>query len=367
MKIGMIGFRGIPHTYGGGEEFVRYLAPGLVSKGHKVIVYCWAQLFEDKSKFYQGVERIFIPTFNHKALGQFFLSTIAVIDMLFRKVDVVYIHTLPGGMHSIIPWLFGKKIIVNTDGFDWLRDKWGIIGKTYFKLSARTVVFTADQLVSDAEGIRDYYLKTFNRDSTIIAYGANIENSDEKNLLREFNVISFDYFLIACRFVPENNIDLIIKAFEKVRTDKKLLIAGSANYKSDYFEKCKSTKDKRIKFLGHVSEYNKVKELHCNCYAYLHGHSMGGTNPSLLKALGYGNCILALDTVFNREVLTDKFGILFKNDVDDLALKLQEIIDNPSKAEYFRTNAPNRIKEAYTWEKIINDYDDLFGNVFTMK
>jgi glycosyltransferase involved in cell wall biosynthesis len=108
-----------------------------------------------------------------------------------------------------------------------------------------------------------------------------------------------------------------------------------------------------------------MKELHCNCYAYLHGHSMGGTNPALLKALGYGNCILALDTVFNREVLDDKYGIIFKNDVNDLVNKLQEIIENPSKAENYRRNAPNRITEAYTWEKIINDYEKLFKSVLS--
>jgi glycosyltransferase involved in cell wall biosynthesis len=365
MKIGMIGFRGIPHTYGGGDEFIRYLGPGLAARGNKVVVYCWSQLFKDKSKYYNGVERIFIPTFNHKSLGQLYLSTVAVIHMLFIKVDIVYIHTLPSGLHSIIPWLFRKKIVVNTDGFDWLRDKWGIIGKTYFKLSARVVTFTANRLVSDAEGIRDYYLRKFNVDSTVIAYGANIETTKNKDLIKEFGVEPYGYFLIACRFVPENNISLIISAFEKVKTDKKLLIAGAANYKSDYFDKCKSTKDARIKFLGHISDYNTMKELHCNCYAYLHGHSMGGTNPALLKALGYGNCILALDTVFNREVLDDKYGIIFKNDVNDLVNKLQEIIENPSKAENYRRNAPNRITEAYTWEKIINDYEKLFKSVLS--
>lgn len=363
MKIGMVGFRGIPHTYGGGEEFVRYLAPALASRGHHVIVYCWAHLFEDKSKYYQGVERVFIRTFNHKWLGQFYLATVAVFDMVFRKVDIVYVHTLPSGIHSIIPWFFRKRIVVNTDGFDWLRDKWGTIGKAYFRLSAATVVHTADELVSDNGGIRDYYLEKFKRDSTVIAYGANIESSTEKHLLDEFAVGKDEYFLVACRFVPENNIDLIIRAFEKVKTDKKLLIAGGANYKSEYVDQCRSTKDPRIEFLGHINDYSKVRELHCNCYAYIHGHSMGGTNPALLKALGYGNCIVALNTVFNREVLAGKYGILFEKDVDDLAAKLQSLVDNPAEVDRYKKSAPDRIREAYTWDKIVRDYEDLFKKV----
>lgn len=366
MKIAIVGVRGIPHTYGGGDEFVRYFAPRLAEKGHKVIVYCWKNMFTDREKYYQGVERIFLQTINHKALGQLFHSFFCVIDILFRKVDIAYIHTLPSGPHTLILWLFkralGLKIVVNTDGFDWLRDKWGTIGKLYFKLSARIVVFTADQLVSDAEGMREFYLKKFKRDSPVIAYGANVEKSEEMGLIQEFGVTANNYYLIACRFVPENNILKIIKAFEKVKTEKILLIAGSANYRSKYILECRTTKDPRIKFIGHIGEYNKVKELHCNCYAYVHGHSLGGTNPSLLKALGYGNCVIALNSVFNREVLQDnKYGILFEDSIDDIYNKIQSAENNPEMVNHYRGIAPQRILDAYTWDKITQQYVDVFS------
>jgi len=115
--------------------------------------------------------------------------------------------------------------------------------------------------------------------------------------------------------------------------------------------------DKRLRFLGHVGSVDDVRELHCNCYAYLHGHSLGGTNPSLVKALGYGNCIVALDTTFNSEVLKD-YGILFKHSAEDLADKVQQMEDNPQLAQRYRERAPNRVLEEYTWEHITDQYED---------
>jgi glycosyltransferase involved in cell wall biosynthesis len=121
----------------------------------------------------------------------------------------------------------------------------------------------------------------------------------------------------------------------------------------------KETKDPRVKFLGHVGVAEHVKELHCNAYAYLHGHSLGGTNPALLKALGYGNCVLALGTAFNREVLQD-YGIFFENDADDLARRIQGIEEHPEIAAAYRGRAPQRIREAYTWDRITDQYEEIF-------
>jgi glycosyltransferase involved in cell wall biosynthesis len=124
-------------------------------------------------------------------------------------------------------------------------------------------------------------------------------------------------------------------------------------------DRLKETKDTRVKFLGHVRNAEHVKELHCNAYAYVHGHSLGGTNPALLKALGCGNCVLALGTAFNQEVLKD-YGILFENDALDLTRKMQSIEDHPEIAAEYRVRAPHRIREAYTWGNITDQYEELF-------
>jgi glycosyltransferase involved in cell wall biosynthesis len=214
-------------------------------------------------------------------------------------------------------------------------------------------------VVTDAYEMRRIYLEEFETPSACITYGANIESSTNPEVLREYGLEPFQYYLIASRMVPENYADLIVRAFEQVRTQRLLVVAGEANYRSEFVERLKQTKDPRVRFLGHVSNAEHVKELHCNAYAYLHGHSMGGTNPALLKALGYGNCVLALRTPFNSEVVGD-YGIFFERDHEDLARKLQELESHPEVVAEYRRRAPERIREAYTWEKITDQYEELF-------
>jgi glycosyltransferase involved in cell wall biosynthesis len=202
-------------------------------------------------------------------------------------------------------------------------------------------------------------LKEFNTPSTFIAYGANIEKSQNPDVVRQYGLEPGQYYLIACRLVSKNNADLIVRAFERVRTHRILAIAGESNYRSSFVEQLKQTKDPRVRFLGHVGDSEHVKELHCNTYAYIHGATLGGTNPALLKALGYGNCILSLNTPFNSEALKD-YGLYFEHDPDDLCRKLQYVDDNPQVAEEYRRRAPQRILEAYTWDHITDEYEKFF-------
>src|SRR4029079_5410720 len=143
---------------------------------------------------------------------------------------------------------------------------------------------------------------------------------------------------------------------------RKLVIAGGANYDSPFHRKLRSMVGENVILTGHIDDQEVIRELHCNCFAYLHGHSVGGTNPSLLKAMGYGNCILALDTVFNREVLADG-GIFFPRDVDTLANEIRSIESDPGRVAAMRKMGPERIRENYTWEKIASQYDELFREV----
>src|SRR5689334_22449156 len=143
MRIAMLGLRGIPHTYGGGEEFVRHVAPRLVAKGHDVTVYCRSGYYrQDRARHWQGVRRVFYPAPDHKSLGQFVHAALGTADALIRRPDVLYIHTLPSAPHSILPWLFGQRLVVNVNGMDWGRDKWGPVGKAYFRLAARVALRT---------------------------------------------------------------------------------------------------------------------------------------------------------------------------------------------------------------------------------
>jgi len=360
LRIALFGSRGIPHTYGGAEAFLGELAPRLAARGHEVIVYCRRSMFKERPATYKGVRLIYLPNFETKVLGTPTHTLACMLDLLFRGVDVAMVVNIVNGFHCLIPRLFGKRIAINVDGMDWKRDKWGRFARAYFYWNAKCIGRICGKgVVTDAYEMRRIYLEEFKTPSACIAYGANIETSSGPDVVRGYGLEPFEYYLIASRMVPENNADLILKAFERTRSRRVLAIAGGANYRSEFIERLKQTRDRRVRFLGHVSNEEHVKELHCNAYAYVHGHSMGGTNPSLLKALGCGNCVVALRTPFNEEVLRD-YGIFFERDASDLAAKLEHLDANPQVAEAYRRRAPERIRQAYTWDKITDQYQELF-------
>jgi glycosyltransferase involved in cell wall biosynthesis len=360
LRIAMLGSRGIPHTYSGYEAFLGEVGPRLVERGHEVIVYCRRSLFRERPKTYQGVRLIYLPGIETKTMGTLTHTLVSMGDVFFRGVDVIFVVNVVNSLLCILPRMMGKNVAINVDGLDWKRGKWGRLGRKYFYWNAKSVGRICPRgVVTDAREMRRIYLEQFGTPNVSIAYGANIEKTEDPGVVKQYGLEPSGYYLVASRLVPENNADLIVRAFEKVKTTRLLAIAGNANYRSAFVDRLKETNDARVKFLGHVGNAEHVKELHCNAYAYVHGHSLGGTNPALLKALGYGNCVLALGTAFNQEVLHD-YGILFENDASDLARKMQEIEEHPEIAAEYRVRAPQRIREAYTWNKITDQYEELF-------
>lgn len=360
LRIALFGARGVPHTYGGAEAFYRELAPRLVERGHEVIVYNRRSLFKDRPSHYKGARLIYLPSIETKNFGTLSHTLFCVFDVLFRRVDAMLCVNVGNAAHLIVPRMFGKHVSCNVDGLDWKRDKWGPAAKSYFLWTAKVVGRICPKgIITDAYEMHRIYMDDFNTPSACITYGANIESSSNPEVVRQYGLEPGGYYLIASRMVPENNADLILRAFNQIKTDKVLAVAGNANYKSDFVESLRRIAGPRVKFLGHVGNSDHVKELHCNCYAYIHGHMMGGTNPALVKALGYGNMVLALNTLFNQEVVQD-YGILFDMNVDDLVTKLQHIEDHPVLAAEYRRRAPDRIREAYTWEHITDQYEEFF-------
>ncbi len=360
LRIAMLGSRGIPHTYSGYEAFLGEVGPRLVARGHEVIVYCRRSLFQQRPSTYKGVKLIYLPGIETKTLGTLTHTLVSMFDVLFRRADVIFVVNVVNTFHCLLPVLLRKNVAINVDGLDWKRGKWGHLGRAFFYWNAKSVGKICPKgVVTDAQEMRRIYLDEFHTPSVSIAYGANIEKSVNPEVVKQYGLEPSAYYLLASRLVPENNADLIVRAFEKVKTPRLLAIAGNANYRSSFVDRLKQTKDPRVIFLGHVGNPEHVKELHCNAYAYVHGHSLGGTNPALLKALGFGNCILALGTAFNREVLQD-YGIYFNNDPADLAAKIQQLEDHPDIAAKFKLRAPDRIRQAYTWEMITGQYEELF-------
>jgi glycosyltransferase involved in cell wall biosynthesis len=275
MKVAILGTRGTPSGYSGYEEFAEQIGCRLVERGHEVTVYCRAPMFKERPPTYRGIKLVYLPSIQTKHLSTYSAMALSVLHVLFHDYGVLFVCNVANSPFCLLPKLFGKRIAINVDGLEWLRPKWGTLAKRMFKFSAQIAKCTTNVLVTDAEAMRQRYLEEFNADSVAIAYGANIETSEHPEVLAQYGVKPGEYFLIASRLVPDNNADLIVEALSRVKTDKKLAVAGRVPYRSAFVERVRQVADERVLFLGHIDNSRHIKELHCNAYAYVHGHEFG--------------------------------------------------------------------------------------------
>ncbi|MCJ0544605.1 DUF1972 domain-containing protein [Enterococcus cecorum] len=268
----------------------------------------------------------------------------------------------------------GGKLYVNPDGHEWMRAKWSAPVRKYWKLSEKLMVKHADLLICDSKNIEKYILNqysTYHPKTTYIAYGSDVTKSSLKpnsnkiiEWYQKYNIKENGYYLIVGRFVPENNYEAMIREFMKSKTKRDLVIISNVKKNAFYNDLNKHTnfeKDERIKFVGTVYDQEQLKYIRENAYAYLHGHEVGGTNPSLLEALGSTKVNLLLDVGFNREV--GENGALYwkKNTLSDLIDEVDTFTE--SDVDKLNVLSMSRVKESFTWEKIVYDYEKLFvGN-----
>ncbi|MCK4762712.1 MAG: DUF1972 domain-containing protein [Candidatus Aminicenantes bacterium] len=361
MKIAIIGTRGYPYVYSGYETFVKELAERLVKKDFSVTVYCHKNLFESYPKQVNGIDLVYIRTIEKKTLSQFVHSFQSMLHACLRRFDAILVVNPANGPFGLFAKIFRKKTAINMDGLEWLRPKWKGLGGKYFFAAAKMATKLYDVIVNDSFAMQQIYREQFNCDSTVIAYGANIRSSKKPALIDKWNLKKDDYYLIVGRLIPDNNADVIVREFIASATTKKLVIVGDVPYKDEYARKIKESADPRLVFTGYVTDQDELAELYHNCFAYFHGHEFGGTNPALLKALAYGSSILALDTVFSREVLADgEYGLFFSKSAGSIRDLMREVEKNLALVDDFRAKSRRRIRENYTWEKITDQYIQLF-------
>jgi glycosyltransferase involved in cell wall biosynthesis len=368
LRIGMLGLYGMPLAqlhFTGFETGFGEIAPRLVAAGHEVTIYCRRSQYPQELRVdeYKGVRLAYVPSPGGKNLSGLVATLFASLHALIvGRFDLFFFVNVGMGHHAALCRIMGAKVVMNVNGLDWKRAKWGPLAQFYFRSAARSAIRFCNRLVTDAEAMRKFYLEEFGKETTMIAYGAYVESAEHPELIKQFGIEPDGYYLIASRLIPENHADVIILGFLESGTSKKLVIAGGANYDSPFHRRLREIANDRVIFTGHIHDQSVIKELHCNCFAYLHGHSVGGTNPSLLKAMGYGNCIIAFDSVFNREVLADG-GLFFPKDSHALADQMRRVEADPALVADLRRKGPRRIESEYTWEKVSSQYDQLFREV----
>lgn len=362
MKIAMIGTRGIPARYGGAETFVDELATRLAARGHDITVYCWRQGQGDHQGTYQGVRLRFVQGLRSKALASISYGFAGLMDAALRDYDCLHVFNVGNAPACLVPRLMGKKIVMMTDGLDWQRRKWGPIVRRALQFGEYVATKVATELVADARAMQKYYRDRYGAPSVFIPYGAHVDVSREPAILREYGLEPRRYFLVVTRLEPENNPDLTVRAFEQLRTDYKLVVVGGVNYRSRFVEALTRTRDPRVLFVPPIYDRPRLRELFCNAFAYVHGNEVGGTNPALLQAMGYGCAVLALNVIFNAEVLAGS-GLLYEKSVDDLRRTMEHVLARPELATELRERAVRRICDAYTWDAMTNEFERLFARV----
>lgn len=374
-KVAVIGSRGIPNKYGGFEDFTQRLSVELVERDYEVYVSCEGKKNVNCPEIYKGVNLFYFP-FKPSQIGALRMVYEILYDFYSlvwasRNADYIYILGYSAGIFFFIPHLFGKKLIVNPDGLEWKRSKFNSFIKLLLKVNEKLATIWADEIIADSRMIKEYLDNKYNTQAKFIPYRA-VEFSQSSwdadklpDKLQE-KVAKNKYWLIVARLEPENNIHLIMESYLKSKTKKPLIIVG--NYSSQEYQKKieninitnKKLKNKTIIFTGGIYQREILEMLRQNCFAYIHGHSVGGTNPSLLEAMMDKNLIIAHDNQFNREVCQD--SALFFQD----SQKLSEIMDNfdynIKEIQKLKNKAYDRVKENYQWINIIEDYLALFSD-----
>ncbi|MEQ8812896.1 MAG: glycosyltransferase [Imperialibacter sp.] len=366
MRVAIIGSRGYPYVYSGYETLVKELSERLVDRGIEVTVYCHKNLFKDKPKRLKGIDLVYLPSLETKVLSQLTHSFLSVVHACFSNVDVIFVVNSANGPFGLLTRLFQKKTVINVDGLEWLRPKWKGLGARYFYFASWLSTKLYDQLVNDSDEMRRVYLNLFKRESVVIAYGANVRESIDPSKISKWGLTKGEYFLIVGRLIPDNNADLLVEGFLRSNSERKLVIVGDVPYKDNYAKNIKSMaeSDDRLLFTGYVTDPEELAELYHNAFVYLHGHEFGGTNPTLLKAMAYGCCILALNTPFSREVLgVDKYGLFFEKNADSVVEKIEVLDIDETLANEFRVVVRQGLTAKYNWDNVSNQYIETFNKV----
>jgi len=362
MRIAILGTRGIPASYGGFETFAEHLSTRLVARGHEVTVYCRAHYVSPRQLEYHGVRLKVLPTIRHKYFDTVVHTFLSALDAVPRRFNAALICNAANAPFAPFLRLTGTPVAINVDGLEHKRKKWNWIGRQYYVLTERLATILPNRMVTDAGVIKDYYLARYNAQSTMIAYGSEVERRPNPDVVRRWRVEPNRYVLYVSRLEPENNAHLVIEAFKKTRTAHKLLIVGDAPYAREYISdlKARARGDKRIIFTGFVfgQDYRALQQ---NAYCYVHATEVGGTHPALLEAMGFGNCVLTLAAPENIEAVGDA-AILY-HDEKDLAHKLQRVLRDGSLVHSLRNRAQTRVQEHYTWDRVVDQYEQLFAEM----
>lgn len=356
----MLGHKRIPSREGGIEVVVGELGTRMVRDGNQVTCYnrmghhtAGAEFDPEKRDTYHGIILKNIFTIDYLGLAAVTSSICASFAAAFGNYDIVHIHAEGPAFMCWLPKIMGKKVVVTIHGLDHQRAKWGRFASAYIMMGEKSAVRFADEIIVLSKGIQQYFMRNYGRKTVFIPNGVNRPEIRNADLIRQKWRLEKDgYILFLGRIVPEKGVKYLIEAFKKVRTDKKLVIAGGSSDTDVFLEESKrqAKEDGRILFTGFV-QGRTLEELYSNAYIYALPSDLEGMPLSLLEAMSYGNCCLVSDIPECTEVIEDKAVVFQKSNVDDLRGKLQLLCDDEIAVQKYKNSASEFICRKYDWDR----------------
>jgi glycosyltransferase involved in cell wall biosynthesis len=352
----MIGTRGVPARYGGFETAVEEVGRRLAGRGHDVVVYCRG---DTSPRHYLGMKRVLLPAIRRPAVETLSHSAFSVGHLAVHRCDAAIVFNAANAVLLPAIRLARIPVAVHVDGLEWQRAKWGQTGRRWYLWSERLAVRWADELIADSPGIQDYYRSTYAASTRLLAYGAPLLGDVDPARLSDLGLDRYGYHLVVARLEPENHVDMIVDAYRGSSARLPLIIVGSVPYASRYQRTLTASvsADHRIRMFGSVWDQELLNALYAGAASYLHGHSVGGTNPSLLRAMGAGAPTMAYDVSFNRDVLGET-GRFFTEEAT-LRRLIEEVEADPVAGRSRGAAAWRRASIAYRWDDVALGYERM--------
>ncbi len=355
MKIAILGTRGIPNNYGGFEQFAEFFSKYLTENNHDVYVFnSHDHLYQEKT--WEGVNIVhkFDPEYLIGTAGQFFYDLACILYCRKEKFDIIL--QLGYTSSSIWSFLFPKKSLVftNMDGLEWKRSKYNAPVRYFLRFAEKWAAKYSDYLIADSIGIQTYLKSKYNKESEFIAYGADVFSDPNEKVLEGYNLTKEKYGMLVARMEPENNIETILDGVHESDHQNPFLVIGKINKFASYLQE-KYKNDSRIRFMGPIYNLSDLNNIRYYSRYYFHGHSVGGTNPSLLEAMASNALIIAHNNPFNKAILNEDAAYFDNN---------RDVKDMLNKDEYFASKGPytennkNKITMNFSWSTINSKYEE---------
>jgi len=362
LRIAFIGTRGIPARYSGFETFAEELGARLVDRGHEVTVYCRRHHCEELRSMHRGMRLVRVPGIATKHLDTISHTFVSCLHALFQPYDIVVMCISGNSPLAFIPRLRGTRVVMNVDGSDWRRKKWGRLARAYIKMSEWFSIHLPNATVTDSQVMRRYYLERYGAETVCISYGGDMPPSTDDSTLKRLGLRPHEYFLLVGRLVPENCAHHLVDAYEALETDLQCVVVGDAPYQEAYIADLKR-RGANVLFTGYLFG-EAYRELMHNAYAVVVCSEVGGTHPVLVEAMAAGNCVVVNDTPANLEVVGEA-GLSYSGErgAEALGEALRKIQSDRSEVERYRVLAVKRARSQYCWDSVTDEYERLFGRL----